>query len=75
MPVKAHRLAADVPEAEMFWWKGNEAADKWAKLGAEDRNEAWGDLVDKILTGNLRKARAVVSWLGEGDLAGWACVG
>ena len=44
--VKAHRLAADVPESEMFWWKGNEAADKWAKLGAEDRNEAWGDLVD-----------------------------
>jgi hypothetical protein len=65
--VKAHRLVADVPEAEMFWWKGNEAADKWAKLGAEDRNEAWGDLVDKILTGNLRKARAVVSWLGEGE--------
>ena len=65
--VKAHRLAADVPESEMFWWKGNEAADKWAKLGAEDRNEAWGDLVDKILTGNLRKARAVVTWLGEGE--------
>ena len=65
--VKAHRLVADVPEAEMFWWKGNEAADKWAKLGAEDRNEAWGDLVDKILTGNLRKARAVVTWLGDGD--------
>ena len=64
--VKAHRMAADVPESEMFWWKGNEAADKWAKLGAEDRNEAWGDLVDKILTGNLRKARAVVTWLGEG---------
>jgi hypothetical protein len=51
----------------MFWWKGNEAADKWAKLGAEDRNEAWGDLVDKILTGNLYKARAVVTWLGAGD--------
>jgi hypothetical protein len=64
--VKAHRLVADVPEAEMFWWKGNEAADKWAKLGAEDRNEAWGNLVDKILTGNLRKARAVVTWLAEG---------
>ena len=50
----------------MFWWQGNESADKWAKLGADDRNEAWGDLVDKILTGNLHKARAVVTWLGEG---------
>ena len=65
--VKAHRLVADVPEEEMFWWKGNEAADKWAKIGAEDRNEAWGDLVSKIITGNLYKARAVVTWLGAGE--------
>ena len=64
--VKAHRLVADVPEDEMFWWQGNESADKWAKLGADDRNEAWGDLVNKILTGNLHKARAVVTWLGGG---------
>jgi hypothetical protein len=64
--VKAHRLVADVPDSEMFWWQGNEAADRWAKLGADDRNEAWGDLVDKILTDNLHKARSVVKWLAEG---------
>ncbi len=64
---KAHRVAAEVPEDDMQRWKGNEAADKWVKIGAQDRNETWGNLVDKILTGNLYKARAVVTWLGQGE--------
>ncbi len=64
--IKAHRLRSDVRDEELFWWKGNEAADKWAKIGAEDRNEFWGDAAERILTGNLYKARAVIKWLSEG---------
>ncbi len=36
--IEAHRVAAEVPEDEIQRCKGNEAADKWAKIGAEDRN-------------------------------------
>ena len=63
--VKAHRAVEDVAADDMRLWTSNEAADKWAKLGSLDRNEEWADLAERILTGNLWKARAVVSWLGK----------
>ncbi len=30
-----------------------------------DRNEAWGNAVDKLLTHNLRQARSVIAWLAQ----------
>ncbi len=50
----------DVAADEMRLWLGNEAADKWAKLGALDRNEEWANLAERILTSNLWKAREVI---------------
>ncbi len=43
-------------------WLGNEAA----KVGLLDRNDAWGNAVDKLLTSILRKAREVICWLAKG---------
>ena len=65
--VKAHRDRRHISEEEQPVWAGNEAADGWAKRASDDRNEQWGDAVEKLLCSNLHKARRVVRWLAAGS--------
>ena len=63
--VKAHRNQADVAEADLYDWQGNEFADQWSKLGSTDRHEKDADAAAELLTLNLRKSRRVVMWLAN----------
>ncbi len=65
MKIKAHTDRQDAAEEDLEGWL-DEAADQKAKVGALDRSEAWGNAVGKLLTHNLRHARAVMTWLAQG---------